>query len=93
MDELIKLLKSFINDRIERIENDIKELFQKNNENTNRQSITETKLDTVINLMNDMKNKIDEIAQRPGKRWDTLVMIIITAVVGVVIGMLFGKTL
>lgn len=53
----------------------------------------EAKLDTHHQQLNDHELRLRELERKPGKRWDSLAMSVVTALVVGVIGYMLGKLL
>jgi hypothetical protein len=84
--ELIEFIRSTYDRRIESLEADVKILHAQQGENAVMLGKIETKVDGLKSDMAHVLKSIAEIVQRPGKRWDTLVVAAITALVGVAVG-------
>lgn len=49
---------------------------------------TDGKFDTIITTVTKIEKTVDELASKPSKRWDGIVMAAITAIVGMAVGFL-----
>ena len=58
--------------RIDKCEEEIRELKLENKSLDGRQVRVETKLDYITDQIKEMSNKIDKILERPVKRWDNI---------------------
>lgn len=81
-------------DRLNRIEEDIKELYRRMDNSTDRQARTETKLDILIQSVNEMKANLLKLSEKPMQRWESLITTAITAIttsgIGIIIGLIVG---
>lgn len=82
-------------DRLNRIEEDIKELYRRMDNSTDRQARTETKLDILIQSVNEMKANLLKLSEKPIQRWESLITTAITAIttsgIGIIIGLIVGS--
>jgi hypothetical protein len=69
----------------------VKELFSKINANDIRQASMETNLTNILSSINEIKAKIDTLASIPARRWDTVVIAVITAAIGIAVGYFFKR--
>lgn len=51
----------------------------------NGMAVSDTKLNTILDKLQDMSDKVDGLLSKPGKRWEAVVGAILSAVVGAVI--------
>lgn len=51
----------------------------------NGMAVSDTKLNTILDKLQDMSDKVDGLLSKPGKRWEAVVAAILSAVVGAVI--------
>ena len=51
----------------------------------NGMAVSDTKLNTILDKLQDMSDKVDGLLSKPGKRWEAVVAAIISALVGAVI--------
>lgn len=71
-----------ISARISKCEEDIKILYSRTNKaEVNQARITE-KLDNVLVELGCVRESIDSLKGKPGKRWESLIMAIIAALAG-----------
>lgn len=57
----------------------------------NGMAVSDTKLNTILDKLQDMSDKVDGLLSKPGKRWEAVVAAIISALVGGVIAFLLAK--
>lgn len=51
-----------------------------------------SKLDFLVEKVDKIDNKVEDIEQKPGKRWDGMITAIISACIGIIIGwILLGR--
>jgi len=74
---------------IEKIQEDVRDLFSKINNSIIRQTSIEGDVKYLISAINEMKAKIDILASIPGKRWETIIASIIAAIIGLAVGRFF----
>ena len=74
-----------INHRLETAEADIKILYKKVNDVTLSQVTSNTKLDSMLLTLGEMKESIETLKKRPGWLWDRVVVAIIGAICGVLV--------
>ena len=74
-----------INHRLETAEADIKILYKKGNDVTLSQVTSNTKLDSMLLTLGEMKESIETLKKRPGWLWDRVVVAIIGAICGVLV--------
>lgn len=83
--------------RIDRHDEDIadlkKNLDEYKLENVKQLTKLETKLDAQKETMTEIRDKVKELAEKPGKRWDGLTMTIMTFFVSTVLGFLAAHIL
>ena len=51
----------------------------------NGMAVSDTKLNTILDKLQDMSDKVDGLLSKPGKRWEAVVAAIISALVGAVV--------
>lgn len=77
--------------KIEALSNRVERLEQGNMASIEMQKAIATitvQLATLTNKVDALNEKVDELERKPGKRWDTLIAAVISAVVGLCIGLL-----
>ena len=57
----------------------------------NGMAVSDTKLNTILDKLQDMSDKVDGLLSKPGKRWEAVVAAIISALVGGVIAFLLAR--
>lgn len=72
--------------RIETLEEDVKILYKKINDVTLSQVQSVTKLDSMLVTLGELKESLEMLKKRPGWLWDKLIVAIISAVCGVLVG-------
>ena len=74
-----------INHRLDTAEADIKTLYKKVNDVTLSQVSSNTKLDSMLLTLGEMKESIETLKKRPGWLWDRVVVALVGAVCGVLV--------
>lgn len=74
-----------INHRLDTAEDDIKILYKKVNDVTLSQVSSDTKLDSVLITLGEMKESIETLKKRPGWLWDRVVIALVGAICGVLV--------
>lgn len=72
--------------RVETLEEDVKILYKKINDVTLSQVQSVTKLDSMLVTLGELKESIETLKNRPVKLWDKLIVALISAVCGVLVG-------
>jgi len=52
--------------------------------------VTNSRLENIEHGQHQLKEDVDELKAKPGKRWDTLITAVITAIVGLIVGAVVG---
>ena len=73
-------------DKLEKLTTSVNDLALSVKELVTKQEATEQEVSR-------MSTSIDELRQRPAKRWDALIAALISAIAGIVIGVLFKTTM
>ncbi len=76
-----------INHRLDTAEADIKILYKKVNDVTLSQVSSNTKLDSMLLTLGEMKESIETLKKRPGWLWDRVVVALVGAICGVLVNM------
>lgn len=74
-----------INHRLDTAEADIKILYKKVNDVTLSQVSSNTKLDSMLLTLGEMKESIETLKKRPGWLWDRAVVALVGAICGVLV--------
>lgn len=74
-----------INHRLDTAESDIKILYKKVNDVTLSQVSSNTKLDSMLLTLGEMKESIETLKKRPSWLWDRVVVALIGAICGVLV--------
>lgn len=74
-----------INHRLDTAEADIKILYKKVNDVTLSQVTSNTKLDSMLLTLGEMKESIETLKKRPGWLWDRVIVALIGAICGVLV--------
>ena len=74
-----------INHRLDTAEADIKTLYKKVNDVTLSQVSSNTKLDSMLLTLGEMKESIETLKKRPGWLWDRVIVALVGAVCGVLV--------
>lgn len=72
--------------RVEALEEDVKILYKKLNDVTLSQVQSVTKLDSMLVTLGELKESIEALKKRPSWLWDKMIVALISAVVGVIVG-------
>lgn len=74
---------------IDEMRTNIRDLFSKTNNNDKVQAAMETHIANILSQISEIKAKIDILASIPSRRWDTIVIAAITAIIGIIAGYFF----
>lgn len=74
--------------RLDVMEADIKILYKKVNDVTLSQVTSNTKLDSMLLTLGELKESIETLKKRPGWLWDKVVVALVGAICGVIINIL-----
>ena len=74
-----------INHRLDTAEADIKTLYKKVNDVTLSQVSSNTKLDSMLLTLGEVKESIETLKKRPGWLWDRVIVALVGAVCGVLV--------
>lgn len=75
-----------LNHRVDAVEEDVKILFKKINEVSLVQVQSVTRLDSMLVTLGELKESIEALKRRPGWLWDKLIVALIGAVCGALVG-------
>lgn len=76
------------NHRLDVIEADIKILYKKVNDVTLSQVTSNTKLDSMLLTLGELKESIETLKKRPGWLWDKVIVALVGAICGVLVNAL-----
>lgn len=74
--------------RVETLEGQVKEIFGRLNDKDIGPSVLATKLNQVLITLGEVKKAVDDLKDRPGHRWDTLINTSIGAIIAALVGIL-----
>ncbi len=77
------------NHRLDVLEADVKILYKKVNDLTLSQVQSMTKLDSMLMTLGELKESIETLKKRPSWLWDKLVVALISAICGAIVGFVF----
>ncbi|NMA79462.1 MAG: hypothetical protein GX967_02300 [Clostridiales bacterium] len=77
--------------RTEKLERDTELLFSKVNAFAISQACVDEKLSNIMTTLNELKSSVSELNRLPIKRWETFIGAVISALVAMVMGFLFGR--
>lgn len=77
--------------RTEKLERDTELLFSKVNAFAISQACVDEKLSNIMSTLNELKSGMSELNRVPIKRWETLIGAVISTVVALAMGFLFGR--
>ncbi len=77
------------NHRLDVLEADVKILYKKVNDVTLSQVQSMTKLDSMLVTLGELKESIETLKKRPSWLWDKLVVALISAICGAMVGLVF----
>lgn len=77
--------------RIEKLEKDNETLFSKINSITVSQAYVDEKLNCIMTTLAELKSGLYELRYVPQKRWEKVIAAIISGIVTLCFGILFGK--
>lgn len=75
--------------RLDVLEADVKILYKKVNDVTLSQVQNITKLDSMLVTLGELKESLETLKRRPGFLWDKLIVALLSAVCGAVVGLVF----
>lgn len=82
--------------RIQQLENDSKrnseqhkEFYSSLEDSKVSGAVTNERYNTIIQTLNSLSAKVENMQSVPQKRWDTVIASVITGIIGAVIGILF----
>jgi len=76
--------------RIDKCEQEIHDLKGNSNKLELQQAKMDTKLDYITEMVKDLKTGVANLAEKPGRRWDTLTNAFITAAISFAVSGLLG---
>lgn len=76
------------NHRLDVLEADIKILYKKVNDVTLSQVTSNTKLDSMLLTLGELKESIETLKKRPGWLWDKVIVALVGAVCGVIVNII-----
>ena len=76
------------NHRLDVVEADIKILYKKVNDVTLSQVTSNTKLDSMLLTLGELKESIETLKKRPGWLWDKVIVALVGAICGVLVNMI-----
>lgn len=74
--------------RIETLEGQIKEVFERLNDRESGPTVLATKLNSVLVTLGEVKQAVEGLKERPSRLWDALIMSGMASAVGVIISLL-----
>lgn len=77
--------------RIEKLEKDSETLFSKINAITVSQAYVDEKLNCIMTTLTELKSGLYELRYVPQRRWEKVIAAIISGIVTLCFGILFGK--
>lgn len=77
--------------RIEKLEKDNETLFSKINSITVSQAYVDEKLTCIMSTLTELKTGLYELRYVPHRRWEKIIAAVISGVVTLFFGILFGK--
>lgn len=77
-----------VNHRLDVVEADIKTLYKKVNDVTLSQVTSNTKLDSMLMTLGELKESIETIKKRPGWLWDKIIVALVGAICGVLVNII-----
>ena len=76
--------------RVESLEGQVKEIFERLNDKEIGPSVLATKLNQVLVTMGEVKQAVSDLKARPSHLWDTLIASGMGAVIAALVGLLFA---
>lgn len=67
-----------------------REFYGKFNDLEKKQAIVEERYNNILSVTNEIKTTVTELKDKPAKRQDTIVISIITTIIGLVLGFVFS---
>lgn len=91
-----------VSDRVESLESQLdeyqaqnssthKEIFDRLRKTETQLAVTSDRYNTIIEKLNNLTSKVSELEQKPGKRWESLVVAVLGTAVGVLVAFLFRQ--
>lgn len=77
-----------VNHRLDVVEADIKTLYKKVNDVTLSQVTSNTKLDSMLLTLGELKESLETLKKRPGWLWDKVIVALVGAICGVVVNII-----
>lgn len=91
MEEQIQAIIDSIVQRLCKLEHDVSELFKRTNVSNVWQAKYGEKIDTIEKNVEKLTKLVEKLTEAPGKRWESIITVIITAIVTGVIAFFMGK--
>ena len=70
-----------VEQEIKTVKSEVKDIQIRLNLNERKVDATEIKLDNIIQSINELKAKLDELTKVPAKRWETVIGVGITVII------------
>lgn len=67
-----------------------REFYDAIKENAVNQAVTDSNYAQILAVLAELKSNMDEVKSNPAKRWEKLVLAVITAVAGYVVAVILG---
>ena len=76
--------------RVETLEGQVKEIFERLNDKDNSPSVLAAKLNSMLVTLGEVKQAVNDLKSRPGRWWDNLIGYGLAAVIATLVGLLFA---
>lgn len=70
-----------------------REFYNKFNEITTKQAIADERYNNILVAQNETKAIVTELKDKPARKWDNLSWLVISSIVGIIVGYVFGGIL
>jgi septation ring formation regulator EzrA len=77
--------------RIEKLENDVAELYDKTTASAVTEAAINEKLNSMLITLSEVKSGLSKLQEQPARRWDTLISSALAALATALIGYLIGQ--
>lgn len=74
--------------RVETLEGQVKEIFERLNDRESNPAVLATKLNSMLVTLGEVKQAVGELKNRPSRLWDTLITSGMATAIGVIAGIL-----
>lgn len=90
LEQKIENIKSLLDNRITRLEQECGTISTKVMELEKQNTKTDVQYQNIMKTLEKLSNQVEEIKNKPAKRWDTVITSILGAICGVIGGAIAG---